>query len=78
MIDPTASGIRFRIYPLGVADTPAGLAAGPPDDYPQIHSALDDLGGQVVARTYLVDMNQAGKTRSWLSRGGSDSRAEGA
>ena len=40
MIDPTAPGIRFGIYPLGVAGTAAGLAAGAADDYPQIHSAL--------------------------------------
>jgi len=61
MIDPATPGIGFGIYPLGVAGTPAGLAAGPPDDYPQIHSALDDLGGQVVARTYLVDMEPGGE-----------------
>jgi hypothetical protein len=60
VIDPT-HGIRFGIYPLGVAGTPAGLAAGPPDDYSQIHSALDGLGGQVVARTYLVDMEPGGE-----------------
>lgn len=48
--------LEFGIYPLGVAGTPTGLAAGPPDDYRQVHSALDGLGGRAVARTYLVDM----------------------
>lgn len=52
----TAAPLKFGIYPLGVAGSPTGLAAGPPDDYPRVHAALDDLGGRVVARTYLVDM----------------------
>jgi len=57
----TASALEFGIYPLSVAGTPAGLAAGPPDDYPRVRSALDDLGDGVVARTYLVDMEPGGQ-----------------
>jgi hypothetical protein len=53
--------LEFGIYPLSVAGTPAGLAAGPPDDYPRVRSALDGLGGRVVARTYLVDMEPGGE-----------------
>ena len=51
----TAAPLKFGIYPLGVAGTPTGLATGPPDDYPQVRSALDSFGGRVEARTYLVD-----------------------
>lgn len=55
------AALEFGIYPLSVAGTPAGLAAGPPDDYPRARSALDDLGGRVLARTYLVDMEPGGQ-----------------
>jgi hypothetical protein len=51
----TPAPLEFGIYPLGVAGTPAGLATGPPDDYRRVRSALNGLGGQVAARTYLVD-----------------------
>ncbi len=57
----TAAPLEFGIYPLGVAGTPAGLAAGPPDDYQQVRSALHDLGGRVAARTYLVDTDPGGQ-----------------
>jgi hypothetical protein len=53
--------LEFGIYPLGVAGTPVGLAAGPPDDYPKVRSALEGLGGPVVARTYLVDTEPGGQ-----------------
>jgi hypothetical protein len=51
----TPAPLEFGIYPLGVAGTPTGLATGPPDDYRRVRSALNGLGGQVAARTYLVD-----------------------
>jgi hypothetical protein len=30
--------LEFGIYPLSVAGTPAGPAAGPADDYPRVRS----------------------------------------
>lgn len=40
------SGLTFGIYPLSVAGTPFGLAAGPKDDYEKIRYALRDLRGE--------------------------------
>ena len=57
----TEKHFEFGIYPLSAAGTPQGLAVGPPDDYERIHAALSDLGGRVVPRTYLVDMDPGGE-----------------
>jgi hypothetical protein len=49
--------LQFGIYPLSVAGTPTGLAAGPPDDYAAIRHALADLGASgvpVLPRTYVI------------------------
>jgi hypothetical protein len=49
--------MHFGIYPLGVAGTPTGLAAGPPDDHDAIRRCLAELaasGVPVVPRTYVV------------------------
>ena len=53
--------LQFGIYPLSAAGSPEGLAIGPPDDYEQIRVALEDLGDQVVPRTYLVDIEPGGE-----------------
>jgi hypothetical protein len=55
----TGDRLEFAIHPLGVAGTPHGLAAGPPDDHDRIRTALADLG-DLPARTYLVDMEPGG------------------
>jgi hypothetical protein len=54
------SVVELAVYPLGVAGTPHGLAAGPPDDYARIRAALHDLG-DIPARVYLVDTGPGGE-----------------
>lgn len=51
------SGLTFGIYPLSVAGTPVGLAAGPQDNYEKIQLALRDLRGEskkLSPRNYLI------------------------
>ncbi|WP_040207188.1 hypothetical protein [Neobacillus jeddahensis] len=53
----TSSPLTFGIYPLSVAGTPFGLAAGPDDDYKKIQLALQDLRGnskKLFPRNYLI------------------------
>jgi hypothetical protein len=52
-----SSGLTFGIYPLSVAGTPFGLAAGPEDNYEKIQVALEDLRGEckkLFPRNYLI------------------------
>ena len=59
------SGLTFGIYPLSVAGTPFGLAAGPEDDYEKIQLALNDLrheSKKLLPRTYLI------YTKEWESK----------
>ncbi|MFL0196295.1 hypothetical protein ACJDU8_12120 [Clostridium sp. WILCCON 0269] len=60
-----SSGLTFGIYPLSVAGTPFGLAAGPKDDYEKIRYALRDLRGEskkLSPRNYLI------YTKAWESK----------
>ena len=61
----TPSGLTFGIYPLSVAGTPFGLAAGPEDNYEMIQMALRDLRGEhrnLYPRLYLI------YTKEWESK----------
>ncbi|MBH8599374.1 MULTISPECIES: hypothetical protein [unclassified Thermoactinomyces] len=63
-------GLKFGIYPLGVAGTPAGLAVGPEDDYEQIQLALKRLRGKaksLLPRMYLVYTGPADTDEKLLS-----------
>ncbi|KYD15796.1 hypothetical protein [Saccharococcus caldoxylosilyticus] len=65
-----SSGLKFGIYPLGVAGTPAGLAVGPRDDYEQIQLALKRLRGEsksLLSRIYLVYTGPADSEEKLLS-----------
>lgn len=47
----------FGIYPLSVAGTPFGVAAGPEDDYDKIRFSLNNLQGEtkmLAPRVYLI------------------------
>jgi hypothetical protein len=37
--------LRFGVFPLGLAGSPAGVASGPPDDFGQIERAFVRLQG---------------------------------
>ncbi|MFI1989725.1 hypothetical protein [Actinoplanes sp. NPDC020271] len=48
--------LTFGLFPLGVAGTPSGVAAGPPDDFDAIGRAIRELQGEgpaLVARMYV-------------------------
>jgi hypothetical protein len=40
-----ASGLRFGVFPLGLAGAPGGLASGPPDDLAKVADAVRRLQG---------------------------------
>lgn len=55
----TSSGLKFGIYPHGVAGTPTGLAVGPKDEPEKIKLALKELQGAtktLLPRCYAVYM----------------------
>jgi hypothetical protein len=41
-----AHSLTFGLFPLGVAGSPDGVAAGPPDDFDQIGRAVEYLQGE--------------------------------
>jgi hypothetical protein len=52
-----SDGLRFGMFPFGMAGGPDGLAVGPPDDLDQIARAFDELQGAgrpLLVRTYVV------------------------
>ena len=49
--------MTFGVYPFGIAGGPAGLVAGPPDDFAKIGKALQDLAGDgppLLVRIYVT------------------------
>lgn len=49
--------LTFGVYPFGLAAGPDGVAAGAPDDWPQIRQALDRLRGSgpsLLTRAYVA------------------------
>jgi hypothetical protein len=62
--------LTFGVFPLGLAGSPGGVAAGPPDDIDQIVRAVRDLQGDgppLLARMY-VGWTGAASTASALAR----------
>lgn len=62
-----ASAFTFGAFPLGIAGTPDGLAAGPPDDIEQIGEAMTALqgGGEpLLVRMYIAWFGPAGTERA--------------
>jgi hypothetical protein len=52
-----SGGLRFGVFPLGLAGGPRGLASGPPDDFVKIAEAVQGLRGDgppVLVRMYVV------------------------
>jgi len=48
--------LAFGVFPLGLAGSPDGLAAGPPDDYEAIGRAVAELQGDgppLMPRMYV-------------------------
>lgn len=50
------AGLRFGVFPLGLAGGPDGVASGPPDDFDRIAAALGQLQGEgppLLVRMYV-------------------------
>lgn len=65
-----AHSLTFGLFPLGVAGSPDGVAAGPPDDFDQIGRAVEYLQGDgppLLARMY-VSWTGAASTASTLAQ----------
>lgn len=52
-----AAPLVFGVFPLGIAGSPNGIAAGPPDDFEAIGRAVRELQGEgrtLLPRMYVV------------------------
>ena len=74
-----AGGLRFGLFPLGLAGAPGGLASGPPDDFDKVSDAVRRLQGDgppLLIRMY-VSWTGVDSTRDALAQVGQLAGAEG-
>jgi len=64
-----STGLRFGLFPLGLAGAPGGVASGPPDDFEQVARAvqrLEGTGPPLLIRMYIA-WSGAGSTEAALA-----------